>query len=104
MASGIIETQRESRGRLAGATSYTLSVSANSYNLLFIGTSTQSYIYAGIIYTLSSGNTGHFDIAKGTNVDIVNGQNEITVTFDTTQVSVTVYYLSIPINGATINS
>lgn len=60
-------------------------------------------MYAGIIYTVTGGNTGHFDIAKGTNVDITNGQNKITVTFDTTQASVTAYYLSIPINGAAIN-
>ena len=104
MASGIIETQRESRGRLAGATSYTLSVSAGSLNFLFIGTSVSAYIYVGVIYINSSGTTGHFDIAKGDSVDIVNGTNKITVTFNTASASVTAYYLSIPINGAAISS
>lgn len=104
MASGIIETRRESRGRLAGATSYTLSVPTGSLNFLFIGTSAQSYMYAGIINTVSSGNTGHTDIVKGANFDIANGLNQITVTFNTTSASVTAYYLSIPINGAAINS
>ena len=91
------------RGRLAGATSYTLSVSSNSMNFLLIGTTAGTqYIYAGIIYTLSSGNTGHFDIAKGANVDITNGHNQITVTFTTQSSSTTAYYLSIPINGSAI--
>lgn len=92
------------RGRLAGATSYTLSVTAGSLNFLFIGTSVSAYIYAGIIYTVSSGNTGNFDIAKGANVDITNGNRQITVTFNTQSSSVTAYYLSIPINGAAIGS
>ena len=104
MASGTITACRESRGRLAGSTSYDLSVVSNSLNFLFIGTSVSAYIYAGIIFINSSGNTGHFDIAKGANVDIVNGTNKITVNFDTTSASVTAYYLSIPINGAAINS
>lgn len=104
MASGMITACRESRGKLTGSTSYDLSVSSSSLNFLFIGTSAQAYMYAGIIYTVTGGNTGHFDIAKGTNVDIVNGTNKITVTFDTTSASVIAYYLSIPINGATINS
>lgn len=103
MASGIIKAQRESRGRLSGTTSYTLTVPQGSLNFFFIGTSVSSYMYAGIIYTVSTGNTGHFDIAKGANVDITNGNRQITVTFNTQSSSVTAYYLSIPINGATIN-
>ena len=60
-------------------------------------------MYAGIIYTVTGGNIGHFDIAKGANVAVTNGLNQITVTFDATSASVTAYYLSIPINGAAIN-
>lgn len=104
MASGIIETRRDSRGRLSGATSYTLSVPTGSLNFFFIGSSVSAYIYAGIIFTNTAGNTGHFDIAKGANVDITNGNQQITVTFTTQASSVTAYYLSIPINGAAIYS
>lgn len=103
MASGIIKAQRESRGRLSGTTSYTLTVPQGSLNFFFIGTSVSSYMYAGIIYTVSTGNTGHFDIAKGASVDIATGNLQITVNFTTTASTITAYYLSIPINGGTIS-
>lgn len=102
MAKGTITTNREYRGRLAGAAEYTLTVKTGSYNFLFIAASSSTYSYMGIITTNSAGNTQHIDIIVGSSTTITNGTNKITVSFNSQTGNVTAYFLSIPINGAPI--